>query len=277
MDKATYIELLKKPELLLSMDKEAIDKATIEYPYFNSLQVLAAKKAKLEDAVNQTDVLFQAALATSSRKQLHQFMEQKLVLEETPQKKEDSDEISQDLIESLKNKPQKDFELPEVEYESTPEELGEQVLDIPEVPETKNESESHSFIGWLSKVKTGEKIEEETDAEEEREGLEEVDELIQAHAYEAQLIKTASQIKDINEEKVARKKETPKEKEFDMDELAKKSASLQQGNITETLAGIFELQKKYVKAIEAYEFLSLKYPEKSSFFAGKIKNLKNKL
>jgi tetratricopeptide (TPR) repeat protein len=42
---------------------------------------------------------------------------------------------------------------------------------------------------------------------------------------------------------------------------------------TETLAKIYLEQKKYDKAIQAYEILILKYPEKSVFFADRIKDI----
>ncbi|MBU3821232.1 hypothetical protein KO566_04095 [Flavobacteriaceae bacterium XHP0103] len=41
--------------------------------------------------------------------------------------------------------------------------------------------------------------------------------------------------------------------------------------MTETLARIYVEQKNYSKAIQSYKILSLKYPEKSSFFADQIK------
>ncbi|WP_298782220.1 hypothetical protein [uncultured Polaribacter sp.] len=51
--------------------------------------------------------------------------------------------------------------------------------------------------------------------------------------------------------------------------------------MTETLAKVYLEQKKYENAIQAYRILSLKYPEKSGFFADQIKRIqilqKNKL
>lgn len=45
--------------------------------------------------------------------------------------------------------------------------------------------------------------------------------------------------------------------------------------MTETLAKVYLEQKKYKKAIQAYKILSLKYPEKSGFFADRIKAVRN--
>ena len=45
--------------------------------------------------------------------------------------------------------------------------------------------------------------------------------------------------------------------------------------MTETLARIYLEQKKYLKAIQAYQILILKYPEKSSYFADCISDIKN--
>jgi hypothetical protein len=46
------------------------------------------------------------------------------------------------------------------------------------------------------------------------------------------------------------------------------------GFMTETLARIYVEQKNYDKAIQSYKILSLKYPEKSGFFADQIKAVK---
>ena len=58
------------------------------------------------------------------------------------------------------------------------------------------------------------------------------------------------------------------------EDLSKKSWSSNYELMTETLAKVFVKQKKFRKAIEAYEILGLKYPEKNSLFANQIREIK---
>ena len=53
--------------------------------------------------------------------------------------------------------------------------------------------------------------------------------------------------------------------------LAEQSITGPESLMTETLAKVYLEQKKYQNAIQAYRILSLKYPEKSGFFADRIK------
>jgi tetratricopeptide (TPR) repeat protein len=56
-------------------------------------------------------------------------------------------------------------------------------------------------------------------------------------------------------------------------EVAEKSVEENEEIITETLANIYFQQKNYEKALDAFEKLSLKYPEKSVYFASRIKEI----
>ena len=58
------------------------------------------------------------------------------------------------------------------------------------------------------------------------------------------------------------------------EDLSEKSWTASDELMTETLAKVFVKQKKYNNALEAYQILSLKYPEKNSFFADQIKEIK---
>jgi hypothetical protein len=58
-------------------------------------------------------------------------------------------------------------------------------------------------------------------------------------------------------------------------DIIEKSVTEKQMLMTETLANLYVKQKKYDKAIQAFRILSLKYPKKSSYFANRIKEVKN--
>ncbi len=55
--------------------------------------------------------------------------------------------------------------------------------------------------------------------------------------------------------------------------VAEKSITENDELITDTLAGIYLQQKNYDKALKAYKKLSLKYPEKSIYFAARIEEI----
>ena len=61
---------------------------------------------------------------------------------------------------------------------------------------------------------------------------------------------------------------------FSPENKAKQSVDENEEVISDTLAESFVRQKRYPKAIRAYETLSLKNPEKSLFFANRIKEIK---
>ncbi len=64
------------------------------------------------------------------------------------------------------------------------------------------------------------------------------------------------------------------QKFFASDNKAKESLFENEELVTETLAKIYAMQGNISKAIRAYEILSLKFPQKSAYFASLIENLK---
>ncbi len=107
-----------------------------------------------------------------------------------------------------------------------------------------SEEETHSFAEWLALTKT-KKINR---TEEKGEDL--IEKFIEKQP-------TISKPK--------------KEEFFSPVESAKESLIENDEIVTETLARVYLEQGHYIKAIAAYEKLSLKFPQKSSFFANQIK------
>lgn len=60
-----------------------------------------------------------------------------------------------------------------------------------------------------------------------------------------------------------------------LEDLSERSTQLAQYPITETYAKILTIQRKYEKALEVYQGLIGKYPEKSSYFAARMHEVRN--
>jgi len=69
----------------------------------------------------------------------------------------------------------------------------------------------------------------------------------------------------------------PSPAKINLENKARKSAEDNSGFVSETLAKIYTEQGLYSKAIDTYKKLSLKFPEKSPYFAKLIKELNNKI
>lgn len=134
----------------------------------------------------------------------------------------------------------------------------EQTAKPEEVDYTKD---SHSFSEWLTVLKN-KNHPEEKEKSEEKESLPPVKkiELLDSFVEKLPEIKqksrhaTRGEMPAINWDLVNQEQE---------DSL-----------VTETLAKVYLLQKHYTKAIKAFEILKLKYPEKSSFFADQISEIR---
>src|SRR5690606_7195655 len=122
-----------------------------------------------------------------------------------------------------------------------------------------NSSETRSFVEWLQLSSTPEPIVRK------KEDVARPDKKIPESAIE-QKLKLIDRFIE-NNPKIPPVGNTTQTK----GNLAKSVVLEKNELMTETLARVYLEQKKYKKAIQAYKILSLKYPEKSGFFADQIK------
>jgi len=290
--------LLQHPEAVTASQTDALLAKTNEYPYFQPLRALYLKGLKQKESFKYNNALKVTAAHTADRSVLFDYItsevfNQNEISNHIKQNSEhikalevnEVDDISVNksvtiddaLKEHIKategvldpnlfeikpqQQPTKKEETPKIEdsiisvdvKNITPEEK----LNIGK-PLEFNKNESHSFTEWL-KITSFKPIERETETQTEETKKEDT---TQPLANKLDLIdKFISENPKIKP--VA--SHTPKPK------LVNNNDDVSDSLMTETLARIYLEQKNYDKAIQSYKILSLKYPEKSSFFADQIK------
>lgn len=147
---------------------------------------------------------------------------------------------------------------------------------------------SYTFLEWLkffkpesskqaTKIKASSKREEETEGKGYKQELSETEEVFEPPVQEVFRLNIEEELKIIDRIVGTLKQKSQKqESKLSAEELGKKSLEPHEEVISETLATIYEEQGKYDKAIRMYAKLSLRYPEKVSFFAARIKEIKRK-
>lgn len=156
-------------------------------------------------------------------------------------------------------------------------------IDIEEVSalQSKITEEPESFGDWLNYLKknNGQSYSEITTEVEKAKQKQREKEREKIDAYlektEDRKQKNRSIIDKIIEKNPGVIRQKEEQKFFAAEQKAKESLLDNEHLVTETLARIYALQGSVNKAIRAYEILSLKYPQKSAYFAGLIQKLKH--
>jgi tetratricopeptide (TPR) repeat protein len=275
MNVTDYTYLINKPDAINEKQTEALGNVLAEYPYFQSARALRLKGLYNQNSFKYNYALKVTAAHTTDRTVLFDFITSdtftaiqkgyydKKVLELLDIKVIDSELI----VSEEKTEPKGALEtsiLTSIKEASVSEisdntKLAEEKLDIGK-PLDFSKNEKHSFQEWLQLSRT-QPIVRESDQkspielvpidENKKKKLELIDKFIEANPKISPI-----------------KHNTTSHATFDLN--AADNSSL----MTETLARVYLEQKKYQKAIQAYEILILKYPEKSSFFADHISDIK---
>mgnify|MGYP005623470351 FL=1 len=245
--------LLNKPEAINEMQTMSLEAVLHEFPYFQSTRALHLKGLLNQDSFRYNYELKKTAAHTSDRSILFDFITSEkfetlqINLVENDLKKINDINVIDGFVIEEQN-------ISKVEILTKKESI-EEKLEIGK-PINFIENEKHSFQEWL-KLTTFAPIDREN-----------IEEIIEFDVDRQKKIELIDKFIELNP-KISPVKEntkTPANINISKDEPTHL--------MTETLAKVYLEQKKYNKAIQAYEILILKYPEKSSFFADRIKNIK---
>ena len=236
MNITEYLILLNNPNAINDRQTSSLEKIVAEFPYFQSAKALRLKGLYNEESFRYNYELKNTAAHTTDRTILFDF-----VVSDTFTR------IDKNLYE------QKLAEINEIDVDAT-----ELVFKEEKIGSRENSLEQ-SILTSIKEASPSEETYIESSIEEKptpidpekQKKLALIDKFIEANPKIPPIKKAA-------------------ESSFKLELSSENSPYL----MTETLARVYLEQNKYDKAIQAYEILILKYPEKSSFFANRISDIK---
>ena len=286
MNKKQFHNLLLNAENYKGVSIQALKELINDFPYSALVQSFYLKKLLLEEDYRFEEELFKTALLVPDRSALKKFLfdndrtaatlessetiqpaklraihdesDPSLLEEKKSHKKEgkqaSAPELEKELIAQAINASISIEVATPLEHEETTKKTKEAQSHTHKIPaeEVRDENQKRSFSDWIKSFQEEFK-EKQTQQENFRKN---------AEALIDQFIKS--------QPKIVAKKEF-----YSAENRAKKSIEEPEDLATETLAKIYATQGKVQKAIQTYERLILKFPEKKAYFAGQINQLKN--
>ncbi len=299
MNSTDFTYTLQNPQAITHEQTEAVKSIIDEFPYFQSARAVYLKGLKDQSSFKYNQELKTTAAYTTDRSILFDFITSDIFIQNEisqfikqntahlkdidvtiedisinksvsidealkQQIKDTKGVLDPALFQPKEERPKKAFVLDESELietvttkTKTQEISANDILNLGK-PLQFDKRETHSFNEWLKLTRFKPiKREEVISKKEEKVVLEKTE---KAKKFEL-IDKFISQNPKINPSKTSTSKGN----------LAKAQMIQPEALMTETLARIYVEQKNYKKAIQSYKILSLKYPEKSSFFANQIK------
>jgi len=290
MNTSNFTNLLQKPQQISANQVSDVRAIINEFPYFQSARAIYLKGLKDQGSFKYNQELKTTAAYTTDRSILFDFItsdefqqneisehikkniahlkdievndiedisvNKSVIIDDALKQhiKDTEPTIHPDLFKEKQEliSPEEIIKVDVSNIEKTPEE----VLEVGK-PLAFNKSEVHSFGEWLKITSFKPIIREDEDIKVKPE------ENTKTKKFELidKFIATSPKIQPI-------KMDTP------IHNIAKSQMMQPEALMTETLARIYVEQKNYGKAIQSYKILSLKYPEKSGFFADQIQAIK---
>ena len=231
-----------------STQYDALEQLTLNYPYFPTPWAYLAKAAHIQKKIEADSIIERAAILSYNRAAFKDWIDQELQQPTSQQSESIKTPSPQTKEASAQEK-----EVPTTKKAKKKSPLRTETKKA--TPVAKQPLESRSFLEWLDQhpskdraVNIAEKSNNKWD-------------MIDAFIENNPKIPTATA-------------KAVEEFQDEMIDLAQRQEFVKEELMTETLAKILVQQHKYRKALQAYKILSLKYPEKNTFFASQIKEIK---
>ena len=283
MNVSDFIVLLQNSNTLLSpKETRELENILEEYPYFQAARALHLKGLKNLESYKYNSALKVAAAHTADRELLFEYITSNefdqnhiansIIGRETELKEKET------IAEEIPPNPDTEVILGESEESPLPQNIqqAEKILD-PKLFDNKKSDTDKTEVTAEAELEIGKPLQFTKN---------------ERHSFSEWLQLT--QKKPVKREISGAKKGLDKKKKFELlDKFIEGNPKIVPKEIsdvkidikdsykidktelmTETLAKVYLEQKKYKKAIQAYKILSLKYPEKSGFFADRINAVK---
>ena len=277
MNKKTFTSLLARPESISQKNLFGLSEVVEKYPFFQTARALHLKSLKKSNSLLYNDALKLTAAYTADRNILFEYITSNFFIQneisDTIQKQEDSylklevtsedisEQVSKEIDQQLKTELKKADAIlnPDLFHrrEKSVEKLTKNEITKSDLEKNNpldfTKEDSHSFSEWLKLTTAKPIVREETKnlSNSKKPNSDLINKFIQENP---KLKPSKSIVKYDNEENLA-------------NQITYTSEAL----MTETLAKVYLQQNNYQKALQAYKILSLKYPEKSGFFADQIR------
>lgn len=273
MNVTDYTCLINKPNSITENQSDALAKVLDEFPYFQSARAMRLKGLYNQNSFKYNFALKVTAAHTTDRSVLFDFItsESFIAIQKDLYEKKSLELLDINVIDSeiviskndlkVEISPSEKLTSPSI-IENKPSDsskLIEEKLDIGQ-PLDFSINEKHSFQEWLQLSRIQPIIRENAADKSPEKTIIDESKKKKAKLID-QFIEASPKISPV-------KHGVPATIHIDMNKDDNTSL------MTETLARVYLEQKKYQKAIQAYDILILKYPEKSSFFADRIADIK---
>lgn len=266
MNRKDFLEIMENSAPIDSQILNEIDELVMKFPYFQSAHLLLLKGLHDNADGKFSNSLRSSAVKIADREVLYHFLYSPAVTESYVQKEDNAPDSGQTVIESAKNSDELINSIENETEEPPAEETGDDISGIL----TDNDNMLNDGLSVQSiSADTDELL--ELDSDPALNGN--IGSLAHTGIPENQSVLSQSDL--IDRFIVANPRIEPVR---DMKNVPAEDRSVPENSegvfVSETLARIYISQGYYSKAIDIFEKLSLKYPEKSSYFATQIEKVK---